>query len=496
MPDLQAGMMGVAAKDLQELEQRAAFELECLAYPSRPWVIPRRHNGEPVFDALIVGGGQSGVTIAFRLLRERVTNIRVVDRNREGLEGPWVTFARMHTLRTPKDVVGPELGFPSLSARAWYEAQFGENSWAAVGKIPRTLWHQYLGWLSRTAGIDVTHTAEVTDIEPIAGRIFAVTVEIAGTPQLLFARNVVLATGLEGSGRWIVPDMISKALPRERYAHTSEAIDFSGFAGRRVAVIGAGSSAFDNAAVALERGAAAVDLFCRRQKLPIVNPNRWIEFNGFLRHFADLPDAMRWRFIKCMFDVNQPPPQDAFERCTRFENFTLRVGCPIQNVSLTDGLIQLKTPQGVSSADFLIAGTGFAIDLDARPELRRIEAQIARWSDRYRPPPGENNERLGGYPYLSDHFQFTEKVPGAAPYLKNVFCYTYAATASLASTAGISQLKFGADRISFGITRELFLDDADAYFADLSAYCEPELDTSAYDAGRPQPAARSLRVSR
>ena len=488
-------MMGVAAKNLQELEQRAAFELECLAYPSRPWVIPRRRNGEPVLDALIVGGGQSGVTIAFRLLRERVTNIRVLDRNREGLEGPWITFARMHTLRTPKDVVGPELGFPSLSARAWYEAQFGENSWAAVGKIPRTLWHQYLGWLRRTAGIDVTNDAEVTDIEPDGSGMFAVTVDIRGTAQILFARNVVFATGLEGSGRWIVPDMISKTLPRERYAHTSEAIDFSALGGRRVAVIGAGASAFDNAAAALEHGAAAVDLFCRRQKLPIVNPNRWIEFNGFLRHFADLPDAARWRFIKYMFDVNQPPPQDAFERCTRFENFRLHVGSAIQDVSFADGLIRLKTPQSDCVADYLIAGTGFAVDLSVRPELRRIEAQIARWSDRYRPPPGEENERLGGYPYLSPYFQFTEKAPGAAPYLKNIFCYTYAATASLASTAGISQLKFGADRISFGITRELFLDDADAYFADLCAYSEPELDTSVHDAARLQPAARSRRLS-
>jgi cation diffusion facilitator CzcD-associated flavoprotein CzcO len=488
--------MAVVAKNLQELEQRAALELECLAYPSRPWVVSRRHNGETVYDALVIGGGQSGVTIAFRLIRERVTNIRVLDRNREGLEGPWITFARMHTLRTPKDVVGPELGFPSLSARAWYEAQFGENSWAAVGKIPRTLWHQYLGWLRRTAGVDVTYDAEVTDIEPIAGGLFAVTVRIGGAAQTLFARNVVLATGMEGSGRWSVPKMIEDALPREHYAHTSEAIDFAALAGRRIGVIGAGASAFDNAGMALEHSAAAVDLYCRRPKLPIVNPNRWIEFNGFLRHFADLDDADRWQFIKFIFDMNQPPPQDAFDRCARFDNFTLRLGSPIESVRLADNLIQLKTPHGSFSFDFLIIGTGFVIDFAARPELGRIAPQIALWSDRYRPPAGEESPRLGGYPYLSDYFQFTEKVPGAAPYLKNVFCYTYGATASLASTAGISQLKFGADRISFGITRELFRDDVDAHFAGLRDYREPELDTSRYEAARQQPAsARPHRVS-
>ncbi len=480
--------MAVAAKNLQELEARAAYELECLAYPSRPWVVPRRHNGEPVYDALIVGGGQSGITIAFRLLRERVTNIRVLDRNREGLAGPWITFARMHTLRTPKDVVGPELGFPSLSARAWYEARFGENSWASVGKVPRTLWHEYLGWLRRIAGIDVTHQADVSDIEPIAGGLFAVTVQNGGATQTMFARNVVLATGLEGSGRWIVPSMIEHALPRERYAHTSEAIDFAALAGRRIGVIGAGASAFDNAAMALEHGAAAVELFCRRPKLPIINPNRWIEFYGFLRHFADLDDAARWRFIKFIFDMNQPPPQDAFDRCARFDNFTLRLGSPVQDICLAGDVIQLKTPQGPSCVDFLIAGTGFVIDLAVRPELGRVAQQIALWSDRYRPPAGAESERLGGYPYLSEYFQFVEKVPGTAPYLKNLFCYTYAATASLASTAGISQLKFGADRISFGITRELFRDDADTHFAGLRDYREPELDTSGYEAPRRPPA--------
>jgi FAD-dependent urate hydroxylase len=171
-----------------------------------------------------------------------------------------------------------------------------------------------------------------------------------------------------------------------------------------------------------------------------------------LRQFADLDDAARWRFIKFMFDVNQPPPQDAFDRCTRFDNFSLHLASPIQNVVLKDDQIEIKIPQGLHHADFLIAGTGFVVDLATRPELSRIEAHIARWSDRYRPPTGEEHAGLGAYPYLSGYFQFLEKTPGTAPYLKNIFCYTYGAVPSLASTAGISQLKFGADRIGFGIT--------------------------------------------
>ncbi len=136
--------MMAAAEDnpagLAELERRVRFELECLGYPARPWTMPVHRDGEPVHDVIVVGGGQSGVSIAFRLLRERITNVRVLDRNPGGYEGPWIRFARMHTLRTPKTVTGPDLGIAGLSARAWWEAQFGEQSWQGLNKIPRELW--------------------------------------------------------------------------------------------------------------------------------------------------------------------------------------------------------------------------------------------------------------------------------------------------------------------------------------------------------------------
>ena len=101
-------------------------------------------------------------------------------------------------------------------------------------------------------------------------------------------------------------------------------------------MVGAGASAFDNAAMALESGAASVELFVRRKQLPTVNPNRWMEFAGFLRHFGDLDDARKWRFMKIIFDMNQPPPQDTFDRCARHDNFSMRLGCPIERVDFED----------------------------------------------------------------------------------------------------------------------------------------------------------------
>lgn len=465
--------------DLAELEARVRFEMDCLGYPARQWPIPRTRDGEAVHDVVIVGGGQSGTSIALRLLRERVTNIRVLDRNPAGREGPWVTYARMHTLRTPKAVTGPDLGIPSLSVRAWWQALYGETSWQQLNKIPRELWQAYLSWVRQTVGMEVSNNADVIDIEPLSDGLLAVHARIDGGVERLLARNVVLATGIEGSGRWSVPPAIAEALPRDRYAHTADAIDFAALAGKKIAVIGAGASAFDNAATALESGADTVDLLIRRDRLPTVNPNRWMEFAGFLRHFGDLDDSRKWRFMKLIFDRNQPPPQDTFDRCTRHANFSMQLGYRLRDIAYQNGKILLGDGQTTQAFDFLIVGTGFSVDLATRPELARFHDRIARWSDRYQPPAGEEHRQLGDYPYLSSSFQFTEKVPGSAPYLANIFSYTFAAMPSLACSAGISALKFGIDRIAGGVTRGLFVEDADRHFESLRDYDEQELDIGA-----------------
>jgi len=87
------------------------------------------------------------------------------------------------------------------------------------------------------------------------------------------------------------------ALPRENRAHTADPIDFAGLRGRVVAVMGAGASALDNAACALEHGAAEVHLFCRRDHPQLDQSYRWLTFAGFLRRLSNLDDAWRWRFM-------------------------------------------------------------------------------------------------------------------------------------------------------------------------------------------------------
>ena len=465
---------------LEQLEATVRHDLELLDYPRGDWVRSRQApDGQPILDVLIIGGGQGGLAVAFGLMREKVHNILVVDVNPEATEGPWRTFARMKTLRTPKHVTGPDLGVPSLTIRSWYEAQHGDGAWEGLGLVPKETWADYLYWYRRLLQIPVRNQARAGAIAwQEEAQCFAVpiTSETAGGhTATLRARKVVLATGIEGSGRWHVPPSIREALPPHTYAHTHAEIDFGALAGKRVGILGAGACAFDNAATALEHGAASVDQFFRRPEMVRVNPYRWMEFVGFLKHHADLPDADKWRFIGQILRMGQLPPAETFRRATDFANHHLHAASPWSSVRYCGEEVCVTTPLGDFRFDFLILGTGFQTDLSLRAELANVFPHIALWSDRYTPPAGEESAELARHPYLGPNFETLEKTPGDAPYLKHLFNYTFGGLLSLGlGGASISGMKYSVPRLVAGITGQLYREDAEAYFGTLCGYALEE----------------------
>jgi FAD-dependent urate hydroxylase len=236
---------------LVALEAQVRADLAKIAHPDAAWLEPRiGPDGKPALDVLVVGAGQSGIATAFGLKRSRVTNILVLDKSEAGREGPWLTYARMPTLRSPKFYTGPDLDIPSLTYQSWHEATFGADDWHNLGPIPRELWADYLVWFRRVTDVPVRNGREVVAIASVAGGLLAATVRGAAGIETLHARKIVLATGQEGMGDWTIPAPL-RHLPSWLCAHTAEPIDFEGLRGRQVAVIGAGASAFDNAATAL-----------------------------------------------------------------------------------------------------------------------------------------------------------------------------------------------------------------------------------------------------
>jgi cation diffusion facilitator CzcD-associated flavoprotein CzcO len=476
---------------LRGLSERVQRDLALLSYPARSWVRARQSSaGQPIHDVLIVGAGQSGLVAAFALARERVDNVLVVDENPLDCAGPWLSFARMRSLRTPKYLTGPDLGIPSLTPRAFYEAQHGEGSWERLAFLPKETWAAYLQWYRETLRLPVRPETRIGALRWDAQeQAFCVPCQPPGpwtqqapgvdarapNMETLLARRVVLATGIQGSGAWHVPAAIRDALPRERYAHTAEPIDFAALRGRRVAVLGAGASAFDNAATALEEGAREVHLFFRRRELVSVNPYRWAEFVGFLKHFGDLTDAQKWRFVSQIVRMGQLPPRDTYLRASGLPGFHLHPDSGATEVEARADGIVVRSERGALEADFLIVGTGFVTDLSLRPELALLEADIARWQDRYVPEAGEQHEELSRHPYLGSHFEFTERVAGSAPWLAYLYNYTFGGLLSLGfGGASISGMKYSVKRLVDGITGSLFLEDSEHHYESLCAFAERE----------------------
>jgi cation diffusion facilitator CzcD-associated flavoprotein CzcO len=455
---------------LAALEAQVRDDLHKTAHPNMPWLKPKPGpDGTPALDVLIVGAGQSGIAIGFGLLRSQVTNFVVLDKAEEGFEGPWLTYARMPTLRSPKHFTGPDLDIPSLTYQSWHEAKFGKAHWEQLDRIPRGHWVDYLMWFRRMVDVPVRNGCEVLDIVPAGNGLLTATVQSAAGTETLHARKIVLATGQEGMGNWIMPEPL-RHLPSSLCVTGNQPVDFAALRGKRVVVIGAGASAFDNAATALEAG-AEVHLLCRRAEVQTVQPYHWLTFRGFLRHFSDLDDAWRWRFMKTVLEMREGFPQPTWDRCARHAGFHLHEGSPVELAEQVGNAVALHTPTGVYGADFVICGTGIAMDFASRRELQECAGNIARWNDRYQPPEQERNERLGEFPYLADDYALTERVPGKTPWISDIHLFAIASSMSFgASGSSINAMTTAVPKLVQGLTRGLFRADIEDYWTSFQAY--------------------------
>jgi FAD-dependent urate hydroxylase len=464
------------ADGLAALEARVRRDLALLNYPPANWVPESLDSrGRTVADLVIVGGGMCGLVAWFALTRGGMRNVRILDRARSGLEGPWVTYARMETLRSPKELLGPAFGMASLTFQAWFRAQFGDAEWEALYRISRPMWMDYLRWYRNVLDVPVENGIEVLRVMPAEDGLLSL--EVAGVAeQAILARKVILANGREGLGAPTIPAFVDE-LPRQLWAHSSDPIDFAALAGKRVAVIGVGASAVDNAAEALEAGAAEVRLLARRTRMPTINKLMGIGSYGLVAGWPKMPPEWRWRFMHYAHRSQTPAPRNSTQRVSRHPNSFFHFGAAIRRMRLAGAEVEIVTADGRTfTVDFVVLGTGFSVDTLARPELAAYADRIATWGDRYSPPPEEAEPGLATSPWLADDFAFTEKAPGTAPWLANIHCFNYGATLSLGKVSGdIPAISEGAQWLARGVAASLFNQDIERHWAALQAYSKPEL---------------------
>jgi len=459
-------------------EAAVARDLTLLGLPPAAWTAePPGPDGGPMADVLVVGAGMLGIAAAAALRFKGIGRVVVVDRARPGLEGPWMTHARMEFLRSPKHLPGPCLGIPSLTFRAWFEARYGVAAWGELYKVLNPDWQDYLGWLQGVLGLGVRHGVDVVLLRAHLGHVEAV----LGDGTSLHARRVVLATGRGGAGGLAVPDIVDPTLFPDHAVHSNEDYDIGRVQGRRVAILGAGNSAWDHAAAALEAGALRVDMFARRKVLPQVNKGRGSANVGFFEGWAAWPAEKRWELLVYMHDLQSPPPHESVLRALKQPNLHVHMGTPVRAIRRVSNSVSIETAAGVREADLLILGTGYAVDLAREPALAELLPHIALWADRYAPSPDLARPELGRFPWLGDDFALTERIPGTCPALSRIHLFNHGAAASAGQIASdIPGVNIAAQRLASHLAQHFAREDVAHLQSRLEAFAEPELQATPF----------------
>lgn len=421
-------------------------------------------------NVVIVGGGQNGVGIAYGLQRKGVGAVEVIDSAEEGQTGIWRTIAHMRQLRSPKTLPGPDFGNPALSFRGWYETLNGPKAFDALDRVPRLVWADYLDWYQQATGIKVRYRTRLLDIEP-RGDVLRLNLLADGTRRTITTRKLILANGYAGAGGPNLPDYL-RTLPSSAWTHTHTLFDYDKLAGKVVGVIGAASSAFDAAAVALESGASEVHMFSRRSYVAYpapASPQRSASpppDRGYATSanelFHELPDVVRWRTFLAGQRRVDSVPLDSLERAVAFNNFHLHLDSALSDVKISGkSKVTAKAAGRTFRFDHLIAATGYQVDLSAQPELARVHEHIALWRDRYRPQAGEENAAAGLHPYLGAGFEFLPRQESGADFVRNIHCFNNAGNLSFVKLVGDINSMIDHPRLVSAVASDLFRESVD-----------------------------------
>ena len=348
-------------------------------------------------EALIVGAGPYGLSISTHLRGREIDHV-IVGRPMDTWRSHMPAGMYLKSEPYGSDMSAPQAGY-DLAGYCQSERVQGVRRGTPV---PIGQFLDYADWYVRqlVPGIsDVT----VTEIKAVSGGFL---VSFADTESVV-ARSVAVATGPMAHA--FVPAELS-GLPSDLVSHTADHTQFDRFRGRRVAVVGAGSSALEMAALVHEAG-AEVTLVFRSPNSPLwgsrVRPATPVTHNklceGWKCPFWNTPAAFRllpkdMRVLKARTVLG---PLGAWWLKDRVEGVVEMLGATRVVDAKPDGSglrLSLDGPGGKSSREFdhVIAGTGYRIDL----------ARVACLSEDLRAGVATR----GGYPALTRNGEST--VPG------------------------------------------------------------------------------------
>jgi thioredoxin reductase len=349
-------------------------------------------------DVAIVGAGPYGLSAAAHLRAANGLDIRVF--------GEPMSFWERHMpkgmlLRSP--LAGSHLSDPSRSLTLQaYGAASGNR---ITTPLPLNRFTDYGRWFQSQAVPDLD-PRKVDRVEK-NGAGFQLTLEDGKTWK---ARRVIIAAGIE-SFAWQPPEF--RSLPLALASHACIHCDLSRFAGKKVAVVGAGQSALESAALLNEIG-AEVEVLARAPFIRWLWRQKW--FHTFqpvtrllyappdvgqagLSHLVARPNWFRRlpRSVQNRWGKRAIRPAGAVWLHPRCAPIRINTGTAVISASLKGAQVRLKLSDATERhVDHVLLATGYRVDISRYPFLRERTLESIR--------------RIDGYPQLDSGFQ--SSVPG------------------------------------------------------------------------------------
>ncbi|MEV4555461.1 FAD-dependent oxidoreductase [Kitasatospora sp. NPDC049285] len=320
----------------------------------------------------VVGAGPYGLAVAAHL-RGRGVPTRVFGEPMGSWRARMPIGMFLKSTPAASSISSPRPGFGFNDFRRAH----GERPVGARYPIPVAEFIRYGEWFQRQCVPDAQNS-EVVSVTPEAGRFL---VRLADG-ESFESRAVVLATGFPPYA-WI-PPVLRPLLEAGAASHSSALTDPAAFAGRRVAVVGAGQSALEGAALLSEAGASPV-VVARRERLlfgapppvdggadrPLATRLRspvsplgpgWplMAFSRAPAAFRHLPDGTREHYVRTVLG-----PAGAWWLRERVDGvLPVVTGRELAGADLNGAVrLSLTGPGGPVEADHVLVATGFRVDV-------------------------------------------------------------------------------------------------------------------------------------
>jgi hypothetical protein len=355
-----------------------------------------RHSS-PDYDVAVIGAGPYGLSAAMHL-KARGLGVRVFGEPMDFWANTMPQGMLLRSERPASSISDPR---SALTLDAYEQAAGIEPE----EQLPLRTFVDYGRWFSQHLGssLDTTMVSRVTRED----KLFRLRLSDG---QLLTSRHVVVAAGVSVFRKVQAP---FSGLPARLLSHCYDGVPVTRFAGKRVAVIGAGQSALESAALLHEAG-ATTEIIARVARIQWLGTHGWLHRLSLVSHllygshgvghaglsrlvgypnlFSYIPlplrDKLRKRAIR---------PGGVAWLLPRVKPIRVTTGRMVRSLRVIGSEVELKLDDGSERrVDHVLLGTGYTVDI-SRYQFLAPELTGAI-------------QRLDGYPRLTTGFR--SSVPG------------------------------------------------------------------------------------